>query len=341
MNKLTWLGCLGVLLATPAFAQSRALAETERAYQGVDFPATHQLAERALEAGGATRAQTARLYVLLGISAAALGDADEAKQDFVVALAVDPALKLDKGLSPKIRGPYLEAHGYWSASSEELSLAAKPGSDPAHLIVHLSDPASLVAKVELRIAAPGITARPKFELEPAPATSFTLPDGLSERGYEYTLRALDRYGNVLAEQGTDADPVLARAPHSPQRPTGSAHAAPRERSYLLPAALGLSGLGALTAGVVFQAKREQAARDWNGPSCENLGQTRFQQCQSVDARRQSNERLAIGFYAGGAALLTGSIIALVAGRPSEAASARAGLFGCALSGTSVSCDRRF
>jgi hypothetical protein len=336
-----FFGCLSVFCTVPAFAQSRGLAEAERAYQAVDFPATHSAAQRALEAGGATLEQTARLYVLLGISAAAQGNAEEAKQDYLIALAINPTFKLDKGLSPKIRDPYLEAQGYWAAASERLSLSAKPGSDREHLIVSLVDPASLVTRVELRIEAPGVLPRDSFQLDTSAVTRFTLPAGLPTRGYEYAARALDKNGNVLAEFGTDADPQLVSAPNSTPANGSTSSSTPRARSYFLPVTLGVAGLGAVAAAVVFHIKREQAANEWNGPSCENVGLTRLQSCQSVDSRRQNDERLAIGFYAAGGALLTGSLISLIAGVPSEAAPSRTGLLGCNLLGTSVSCDGRF
>jgi len=341
MRRILLLSCIGLLLTTPAFAQNHTLADAERAYQAVDFPATHALAKQALDAGGADREQTARLYVLLAISAAAQDDAEEAKAAFVVALAVKPSLKLDKGLSPKIRDPYLAAQGYWGASPEQLSLAAKPGSDRAHLIIQLSDPAALVSKLELRIAAAGISPRPSFELSAMPSTRFTLPAQLHGRSYEYTLRALDRSGNVLAERGSNADPELVHA--SPTQPAeGSAPMpAAHGRSYLLPVTLGIAGLGAVAAGIVFQVKRENAAQDWNSSSCEQPGQTRVEQCQSVDESRQKYEHLAIGFYAAGGALLTGSLIALVAGRPAASSNSRAGLFGCSVAGAGLRCDGRF
>jgi hypothetical protein len=342
MKRLVLLSCLGVLLAKPAFAENQALTEAEKAYQAVDFPATHAAAKQALEAGGADREQTARLYVLLGISAAAQGEPEEAKTDFVIALAVKPSLKLDKGLSPKVRDPYLEAQGYWAASSARLALNAKPASDQAHLVIQVSDPATLVSKIELRLAVAGATPRPSFELAAAPATRFALPAAVRGRSYEYTLRALDRFGNVLAERGTDADPELVRAQAVHPGPTDdAANPAQHGRSYLLPVALGVAGLGAITAGVVFQVKRESAARDWNSGSCEQPGQTRLQQCQAVDDRRQKYEHLAIGFYAAGGALLTGSVIALIVGRPPASSTQRAGLLGCGVVGTGVSCDGRF
>jgi hypothetical protein len=352
MRFLFRLSCLTVLLTTPVFAQSRNLADAERAYQAVDFAATHTLSKRALEEGGADREQTARLYVLLGISAAAQGDAEEAKTNFIAALAVKPSLKLDRGLSPKVRDPYLEAQGYWAASADRLTLNAKPGTDQDHLIVQLSDPATLVSKIELRIAEAGKTPRPAFDLSAAPTTRFALPAQVRGRSYEYTLRALDRFGNVLADRGSDADPEIVRpAQSSPSAGTEVAPPAQHARSYVLPITLGLAGLGSVAAGIVFQIKRENAAQDWNSSSCEQPGLTRIEQCQEVDDRRQKFEHLAIGFYAAGGALLTGSVIALVVGRPAAPSPTLregfrdtqkgAGLFGCSVAGTGVSCSGRF
>ncbi len=334
------LASLPMFFAQPARAQSHDLAKAEHAYQDIDFPGTHLLALRALQAGGAARTETARLYVLLGISAAALDNAEEAKQNFVVALAVNPALKLEKSLSPKIRGPYLEAQGYWQAASERLAISAKTGSDAGHLVVRLVDPASLVTKVELRAAEAGKTPRTSFELVAAPVTRFPLPQRLQDRDYEYALRALDRYGNVLAEYGADADPMLVRKP-KPAPPSPDSNTTAQGRSYFWPVALGVTGLGALAAGVVFNVKREHAAHDWNGPRCEAPGLSRVEQCGAINDRVQTNERLSVGFYAGGGALLTAGVIALIAGGSHESAAPRTGLVGCAVSGPGVTCVSRF
>lgn len=328
---------LALLLPTTALAQTRALQDVERAYQNVDFTATHALAERALQAGVATHAQTLRLYVLLGISAAALGNSEEAKQDFVLALAVDPRLKLDKTLSPKMREPYLEAQGYWAAAPERLAISAKASQDRKQLVVSLVDPKSLVDRVELGVAPIGVLPRSKFVLESKPVTRLTLPAAFDGRGFEYTLRALDRFGNVLAEQGTDGEPELA--PSLPLRIAGGAHVEP-PRSYLWPALFGAGALGAAAAGVVFHIDREAAAHDWNSPECEHRGQTREDQCRSVDLHRQRSEHWAIGFYGASAVLLTGSLISLFSGSAKTDA-ADVGLLGCAIVGRGVSCDGRF
>ncbi len=335
------IASVGISFATAASAESGALAPVERAYQEVDFPTTHDLAERALRAGAASREEATRLYVLLGISAAALGDAGEAKQDFVTALAIDPSLKLEKSLSPKIRDPYLEAQGYWSALPQRLTLSAKPGNDDAHLIIKLIDPAALVARIELGVSASGKSRKAIFTLQARPVTRFLLPAALRRRDYELALRALDRYGNVLAEYGVDADPVIVRIVGVTTPARASSEPGDRGRSYLAPALLGAAGLGALAAGVLFNVERERAAHAWNGPSCEQPGRTRLAQCQEVDSRVHRDEALAIGLYAGGGALLVSSMIALVAGRTREPEQVRTAALSCAVNGPGVACAGRF
>jgi len=99
---------------------------------------------------------------------------------------------------------------YPSTDVKQVAIGGSSTYDQAHLIVQLTDPATLISKVELRIAEAGKTSRPSFDLTAAPATRFELPAQLRGRSYEYTLRALDRYGNVLAERGSDPDPELVR-----------------------------------------------------------------------------------------------------------------------------------
>jgi len=72
-----------------------------------------------------------------------------------------------------------------------------------------------------------------------------------------------------------------------------------------------------------------------------LGMTHAEVCQSVDDSRQKYEHLAIGFYAAGGALVTASVIALVAGRPAPSSNSRTGLLGCALAGAGLNCAGRF
>lgn len=97
----------------------------------------------------------------------------------------------------------------------------------------------------------------------------------------------------------------------------SATPAPRGQDRnLLPyyvTAGGLAALGVASASVatVMYLRREDAARDWNGPDCERPGMTRAQQCAAVDDRRRSAEHLSLGFAVSGGALLLGSVVTLL------------------------------
>ncbi len=331
----------------PELTATTGLAAAEQAYQEVDFATMHDQATRALAAGGATRDETARLYVLDGISAAALGEDAEAKRAFVAALAIDPSLKLDRNLSPKIRGPYLEAQGYWGAYPERLGLTARVAADGAHLTVDIVDPGHLLTNVALHVRAAGGSDYAVTSADAAHVVRFALPDDAAHRSYEYFASALDANRNVLAELGSDGDPQLAR-PAPGQRAVEKAAEAPtpaaHRRSYLLPAVSGGAGLVALGVGIVFHVDRESAAAEWNGPHCEQPGSTRIQQCGDVDRRRAFDQGMAIGAYSAAAILLTGSVITYFVGKSAAETpgkTAHAGLVGCGLAGAGLSCAGRF
>jgi hypothetical protein len=339
----TWFGRTDTALAQES-ARSTALAAAERAYQEIDFEKMYEEALRAVKAGGATRDETTRLNVLLGISAAALGKDDEAKRAFVVALGVDPALKLDRTLSPKIREPYLEAQGFWGAYPERLALQARPAADGEHLTVELADPGQLVKQIVLRVRALGSQIFDSRTAVASRSARFPLPQGARERGYEYFSSAVDEHQNVLVEFGNEGDPRVEHAPAREPAQAPLAAAAP-QRSYLLPAVLGAAGLVAAGVGVGFHVARESAAREWNGPGCEQPGSSRIEQCGDVDDRIKFDQAMAIGSYTAAGLLLTGSVFVLLYGSSSSherpPATARAGLVGCGLSGPVLSCAGRF
>lgn len=329
-----------------ALTATTGLAAAEQAYQDVDFATMHDQATRALATGGATRDETARLYVLDGISAAALGEDVEAKRAFVAALAVDPTLKLDRNLSPKIRGPYLEAQGYWGAYPERLGLTARVGADGAHLSVEIVDPGHLVGKVALHARTAGGTEYAETTADAGHVVRFDLPEDARHQGTEYFVSALDANRNALAELGSEGEPRIARAAPEERATESAAEPAPsaQRRSYLLPAVFGGAGLVALGVGIVFHVERESAAHEWNGPHCEQPGSSRIQQCGDVDRRRAFDQGMAIGAYSAAAILLTGSVITFFVARSSTEApprAAHAGLLGCGVAGAGLACAGRF
>jgi hypothetical protein len=85
----------------------------------------------------------------------------------------------------------------------------------------------------------------------------------------------------------------------------------------LPIALGVGGLAAVGVGVAFHLQREAAAREWNGPGCEQPGSSRGEQCADVDSKRRFDEAMAIGAYTVGGLLLASSVVVFIVGGKSS------------------------
>jgi hypothetical protein len=317
------------------------LRAAEQAYRDVDFSGTHEHAVAGLAAGGARPERVARLAVLAGMAAAALERNDDARFAFILALAVDPSLKLDRNLSPKVRGPYLEAQGYWAAHADRLSLHALTRADGTHVSARLADPAHLVSTVALSVRARGQSAFQSTRHEPDTALSLAVPAVVAAAGYDYFVRALDSYGNILAEAGDEADP-LSHAPPASAAPVEASPAKPR--SYVLPVTFGLLGVGAATTGVVFHLKREDAASEWNGPGCEQPGgSTRSEQCGDLEDEIRRDGRIAVASYAAAGVFFTAAVVTWFTGAPShpdpkpDAATATT----CGITGAGIACAGRF
>jgi hypothetical protein len=332
-------------VAAPGSA-SEELAQAEQAFEGVDFEGAYEHATHALETGGATREETARLEVLVGRTAAALANDDVAKRAFVAALAIDPTLKLEQSLSPKLRAPYLEALGYWGSFSERLGLDAKVTADHQRISVRLIDPAHLVSKIAVHLRVVGTGRDESLAADAKGSVSLALSAEARGHGFDYYVQALDEHRNVVAELGSDADPREERVHAGPIVASldGAGARSGVGRSYVWPIALAVAGFGAVGVGVAFHLQRESAAREWNGPGCERPGASRIEQCGDVDSRLRLDESVAIGAYVAGGALLTGSVVALFVGRKVGEPGpepARAGFRGCTVAGSSLWCSARF
>jgi hypothetical protein len=301
-----------VAIGRPALAEPATLAQAEQAYADVDFERAHELSSEALHAGAHSVAETRRLYTLLGVSGAALGREDIARQAFVRVLLSEPGLKLDQSLSPKLRAPYLEARGLWASATAERGLQATLEIVGDFAVLELFDPMGAVHGVELSTERPGSQARETHRLAPKPQVR--VRTGAFDR---YEIRLLDEYGNALLE----ARGQTAAAERPPASPGADARTEPPNRTpyYVVASGLGILGVGAVAGGVAFQLEREQAAEEWNSASCEEPGATRAEQCADVDDRRRQAELFAIGFYATGAAFLVGGLVtlAVVPGEPDE------------------------
>jgi hypothetical protein len=165
------------LSAPAALAQSNpALVEAQKAYAAVDYETTRTLAKGAIEKGSHGLAATAELYLLWATAAAALDRADEARVAFSFALAANPELKLDRSLSPKIRGPYLEARGTASGHDGKAPLEVTIQRRKHELELILRDRLSVAASVELSTRATEQQAFAPRRFQAAPSRRLAVPD---------------------------------------------------------------------------------------------------------------------------------------------------------------------
>jgi hypothetical protein len=306
----TFLACASHSPLAVAQAVS-GLGEVERAYADVDYEKTRTLAMDAIERGGNDRASTSQLYLLWATAAAALDRADEARTAFSYALAANPELKLDRNLSPKIRGPYLEARGALAGADGRPPLEVTLRRRRAELELGLRDSLKVAASLVLstRVGENGDFVRRRFDA--SPVRRVPVP---ADAELHLAVRVVDRHDNALFELGTEEDPErLVQVVSSRAEPPAAAR--DHDRSplpyYITSGALAALGLAAGGAATAMYLRREDAAREWNGSGCEQPGLTRVQQCGAVDRRRQNAERFSIGFAAAGGALLVGSVVSLV------------------------------
>lgn len=299
------------LATAAAQADGPSLREVQKAYADVDYAGTRALAQAALEQGAHDRQATAELYLLLATAAAALDHAEDARTAFSFALAANPGLRLHKSLSPKIRAPYLEARGSLSATDGKPALDVTLQRRRQELELALHDALHVASSIELGTRADETADFVRRRLNAAPVRRVPTPHG-SE--LQFFVRVLDGYGNVLFDLGTEEEPrrlALLGSPR-PQPRTAKPQNEPSPLPYYWTAgALAALGLASGGAATVMFAQREDAAREWNGSSCEHPGSTRGEQCGEVDERRQRAESLSIAFGSAGGALLLGSLVTLV------------------------------
>jgi len=313
-RKTTWLPPALLLAlcasAAPAYAQSSRLADAQQAYAAVDYENTRELSKAALEQGGNDRTTTGELYLLWATAAAALDQIEEARDAFLHALVVNPDLKLDRSLSPKIRAPYQEARGSLTAADGKLPLSLTLQRSARQLEITVHDSQGFTSSVELSTRSSDSLPFTRQRLHAAPTLRVMLP---GEGEMQAFCRVLDAHGNVLFEQGSESEPqrLPGASPRALPRNTASSPDVNRTPYYVTAGTLAALGLAAGGVSTAMFLRREDAAKEWNGPSCEKPGATREQQCGALDERRRHAEHLSFGFAAAGSALLIGSVVTLL------------------------------
>jgi len=296
-----------------ADASSRA----EEAYGRIDFEATLAASTEAIAGGGLDASACARLYFLMGVARAALGQENESRDAFLRMLALDPERTVERALSPRLRAPYLEARGLLDARAERLTLTVDRVASTDTLVVRARDPVSFVANVRVAVRRRGNGAWTQ-QIKPfAREMSVAMPPGAGVT--EVAVALLDEHGNVLLTAGTTAEPRAFGEPvgssaqdaRTTPRAGGNGHIV----AAGIAVAVGVLGLGAGVAGIFVRADGANSFNDDTlcfQPSTPPL--TRGEQCAGdLNAARNGEIIAGIGFGVAGAAVIVALVVLAVGG----------------------------
>jgi tetratricopeptide (TPR) repeat protein len=226
-------------------AKRTLLERAETAYLNIRYRKARKSAIKALESGGHSPKEVLRLYELIGITSASLGDSERAKEIFIKMLALDSDADVTDALAPRFRNPYLEALGFWRAQGQHFSVEVELRETRGRLVVRLNDPLEMANAIRVHTRIEGESDYSESVVQPGPRVNVPV-EGLDEGSrVEYALRVLDEYGNELAAQGTLADPRIIGELPAP----AVAGAAPKEDRPLIRSPWLWSGVAAGLAGL--------------------------------------------------------------------------------------------
>ena len=208
-------------VASTAHAQSGPdlLQEADAAYSNVDFDTARAAASQAIETGGLSPTELVHAYQLVGVSASALGDNAAAREAFVMMVSIDPDVRLDDTVPPRLRAPFLEARGTVAGHqrlSAEVQLARAYGA----LRIALTDPLGLVQSVRLHARVEGQVEFATSEHDPDAEIMARASGASSADRMEYWLECLDSHGNQLLLLGTEFEPRVVGRPAVADPPGG-------------------------------------------------------------------------------------------------------------------------
>lgn len=243
-----------VALASFAHADAPQLAQARVAIDEVRYDDAQRLLIAALEAGGNSPAAVRDIYKLLGASAVALGQSDDAAKYYRSWIALDPKGALDAGASPKLREPFDAAKSYVTANGP-LDVVAEYVSDDEVRIRVITDSMSLARTARMTDTSVAIVDRGAL-ITSAPHAPVAI---------------LDRYGNTLVElRATGAPPMKPPGPTAELPPPPPERfdepAAPKRSTafYALAIPTGIllaAGIGFGAASYMYNVQVQQAIDD--------------------------------------------------------------------------------
>lgn len=313
--------------AGPAAAQrgGQSAEDAIAALESRHYTEAGRIAQTLIEQGTRTGPELAPLYRVLGLAAAYTNDDEAARVAFTQWLALEPEGRLERTLPDEIRSPFMEARGFWSASTVRLGATGELAENLTGILVRVTDPSSMAARVRVRVRLPG-GAWADAVRPPAAELVVATPGLGTVRSLDYSLTFLDEHGNRIWQDGTDAAPRHLEVPSAvavsdgvPVVPTAQPSDATGFHIGAVIAAV--VAVGAVVGAAIAHSERERLAGLYNGDGsgCTGNGALRQDVCAPQRSGITGGETAAIVLYSvAGAAAVTAAVLLAIA--PSSSSS---------------------
>ena len=211
VRRLAILLCL-LPLAARAAGPSPDMDKAAQLFKQMNYRGALKIATRMLKSAESEPEDLVTAYRLQGLCFAALGRNSKAVQSFKKLLAIDPAFRLSRDISPKLTPPFKKAVRL-VGELDPISLVHQEPDLPESLaglelkVTIQSDPFSMIGNIRLRYRVGEAWRQMQVASVKAPATAtMTLPEDLEGGEITYYFEAQNRHGGILARAGSEAEP---------------------------------------------------------------------------------------------------------------------------------------
>ncbi len=225
--SLAWMAlCTMLAWAATTLAHAQAadpLAAAEQHFQAVEFDAARDAAHAAVRTGKLEVAELARAYEIIGVSAAAVDNQEEARAAYLRLLALKLDARSSDILPPEKNRVFYEAQGFWFARADRFDLTVVQAPE-RRVEVNVRDPLAMAHTLTY-----GPAAKPEERVK-KPLGQLAFPLWLAfphDTPRELAFELRDAYGNVLVRRTISLpEPVEAVPPPSAAVAAGEKEHAP-------------------------------------------------------------------------------------------------------------------
>ncbi len=218
----TWLVLIiGLTLAADVRADDL-VTQADRLFNDLEYDRAIEVADQVLQSAVSGPEQLLEAYRVKGLALSGKDEYEAAYMNFLELVAIDPQYRISPDVSPRLAAPFYQAVAT-SAEQKRITLEhTTPRPEPKlagqKLVCRVvSNPQDLIDSVRLRYRTPAreLTGDLKLPLEDDPVLVFKLPDDLVADSILYHFEALNKYGGVLAREGSGSQPLRLKAQPAP------------------------------------------------------------------------------------------------------------------------------